>query len=256
MKFCDEFIDLLADPAWVGKYIGEGNPNASILIVGQESAIDQYPKDDDKNSSWLLSLFNKNHSLWQKNQQCITDSGNLFIEDWTKQTELRLEKYNPYDPFCGQAFSLRHNVVGTNKTWYNYQKILNSAALESRSIDYAEKYTKLSVFRNCFVTELNDYCIPNHKKETLLRYSQEIGENIHQVIEQHIGARYDLICEHDHGFFKKFDVVILACGKKYVEKLNTNRMFGSAHIIPMSQAARLNDYELSEIGRKVGRFLL
>lgn len=247
MKFCKEFIELMNDPFWEGKYIGEGNPNASILIVGQESAIDQYPDTNDGNSPWLLQLYNNNFSLWENNIDCLKQRNQISIENWPSQTSLRLEIFNPLSPYYGQKFSLKHNHEGTSKTWYNYQKIINAAPREKYKVKPAEKYSLLTIFDNCFLTELNDFCIPNHKKETYEKYSSKIGENVHDVIESHIGARYDLICNHDHGFFKKFDVIILACGEGYLKKLDISKMFGDKTKIRINQASRLSDQEIGKL---------
>lgn len=250
MKFCPEFEKLITSPEWKGKYIGEGNPDAKILIVGQECAIDRF----DHEKRWIFDLYNKNWELWQSNlnnQSLSYDS----IEPWAFQKDLRPERYNPFWPYKCQLYYCGKN--GTSRTCYNYQKFINAAANNVNGIIKAQRLMPLTYMKYCFATELNDYCIPKHSldREYLLKVEQQEGESLNKVIEHHIGARYDLIVNHDCNFFKKFKVVLLATGKRYIEKLDNEAMFGDAHVIQISQASRLSEEEFIKIGHKIQNYL-
>lgn len=251
MEFCQAFNNLIASPEWKDKYIGEGNPDAKILIVGQECAIDRF---DEKNR-WIFDLYNKNWSLWQANLDNPVLSYDS-IKPWVGQPTLYPEYYNPFYPYKGQTFSCR-KLDGTSRTWYNYQKIINAASTDDNSIIRAERYKLLTFFKHCFITELNDFCIPNHSlsNEYLFQIEQQEGESLNKVIEHHIGARYELIVNHDSGFFKKFKVVLLATGNRYVDKLDVPAMFGNAHVIRVAQASRWSEKDFVDKGKELQKYL-
>lgn len=250
MHFCPEFEKLITSPEWKGKYIGEGNPDAKILIVGQECAIDRLNYE----KKWVLDLYNKNWELWRNNlnnNRLSYDS----IEPWAFQKDLRPERFNPYLPYKGQLFYCGKN--GTSRTCYNYQKIINAAANERNGIIKAQRFMPLTYMKYCFITELNDYCVPKHSLdcEYLSKIEQLEGEPLNKIIEHHIGARYDLIVNYDQNFFKKFDVVLLATGERYIEKLDTKAMFGNAHVIKVAQASRWPEKTYISIGLEIQEVL-
>ncbi len=102
-------------------YIGLGNPQSKILILGKECAIDA----------------EKNKERYKKE---IVDNA----YDWVNNSKEAQLEY----PSKGQKFSKSPNG-GTSSTWYYYQKLYNL-------IFRREQTEEVDFFNNCFISELSD----------------------------------------------------------------------------------------------------
>lgn len=228
MSYSEEFIDLVNDSKWQGHYIGIGNPEAKVLIVGKECAL-----DEELDSLLYAETFLQNQEDWKHNVQ--EGVGFEDIKEWTCNEEI-FKFYNPLLPFYKQKFTiLRHHAKGekkgeiksgeggTSATWYNYQKFFN---MYLENIGKKPNREFIDFFKYCFVTELSDVCRPNNRNLT----KEEKLET-----KKSIEKRYELICATP--FFQKFDKVILACGiyNKKLDEHRLYRMFGNAQIIPTRQ---------------------
>lgn len=231
MEYSKEFKALLNDSNWnqlepYQKYIGVGNPNAKILIVGKECALDTVNQFFEYDETVL-----QNFDDWCAN----VNKGIGFedIKDWLGNNKDIYPNYNPLYPFYKQLFIQRkvfkkdNEVIkiigdgGTSTTWYNYQKIIN--LFRERHINEYElrpNYEYVDFFKDCFITELNDLCRPNNGR---------LSKTERGATREHIGSRYDLICNTPY-FQHQFSTVILAC-RPYSKELDTRRMFGNAKII-------------------------
>lgn len=167
------------------KYIGTGNPNAIILIVGKETAIASDSKEQ------IVREMEKNFHEWKNN---VKDNDLSKIEikecDWANP--------NPLYPYKGQLLKIDNgNNFGTSRTWYNYQKLINRIfnTPENEKIDFHEKV---------FITETNS--TPSQKTK--------------DADPSSIGFRKDFILRSE--FFQSFPVVILAGVGYYMidEKIN------------------------------------
>lgn len=58
MEYIKEFKDLLDNPQWENEFVGYGNPNAKILIIGKEAAAEQGSIDWEK-------FYAHNHEQWK-----------------------------------------------------------------------------------------------------------------------------------------------------------------------------------------------
>lgn len=124
--------DLIPNPF----YIGFGNPNADILIVGQEKAIDKKKKFVIKTESV------KNPCQWKKIvDKNISDINYLFYEEKENISSFK----NPLYPYAKKC----------KGTWANYQKLLNLIypKLEKEPIEN-------SFFTKSFITEINHHPSP------------------------------------------------------------------------------------------------
>lgn len=225
MNYSEEFIDLVNDSKWQDHYVGIGNPEAKVLIVGKECAL-----DEELDSLLYAETFLQNQEDWKRNVQ--EGVGFEDIKEWTCNEEI-FKFYNPLLPFYKQKFTVLHRHAsgdkqgeiksgegGTSATWYNYQKVFNMY-LERIGMKANREY--IDFFKYCFVTELSEVCRSNNKN-----LSKKEGLET----EMSIANRYELICATP--FFQKFDKVILACGG-YADKLDIQRMFGNAQIITTRQ---------------------
>lgn len=183
LKLLEKNEECLIHPEY--KYIGTGNPNAKILIVGKETAI----ASDSKERNELEMEMNFNQ--WKD-----MDRRNAFNQ--SKINERDWANYTPLYPYKGQLLKIYNgNNCGTSRTWYNYQKLINRVfnTPENEKIDFHEKV---------FITETNS--TPSRKTQ-----NADISS---------IGFRKDSLLRSE--FFQSFPVVILAGVGYYMidEKIN------------------------------------
>ena len=174
-----------------GQYLGTGNPNSKILILGKECAINKNTHQCQYEHEILNNFINWKHNV----------DNNISIQNADKDELWKTSKHvpvNPLYPYRGQFFKRdRNNNYGTSATWYNYQKLLNKI-LQDLNIPVPEdKQNKIFFHEYCFLSELNS--------ETA-KYSKDV-ESIGR--ETSIGIRKLLFTE---VFYQHFPIVIVATG--------------------------------------------
>ncbi|MFV5695427.1 hypothetical protein ACM55G_08320 [Flavobacterium sp. LB3P122] len=169
-------------------FLGSGNPNAKIALVGKEAAIDLL-KFSDQHKREIIN----NAADWDSNY----DNKIQFseIDNW-----FTLPKYNPLYPYKGQKNNVESrnetgDIIGgrggTSKTWYNYQKIIDK-------VHFNDIPSKLINFHEyAFITELN---------QITGSYSKNVPKKIRK---DSITKRKELFKE---PFFKDFTITIIAVG--------------------------------------------
>lgn len=172
-------------------FLGTGNPNAKLLFVGKEAAI-----DSDKSQQQYEQEFKKNATDWEHNFKSETQFD--AIDNWFIGNRLPL--YNPLYPYKGQKNTIesrsengeiKRGHGGTSKTWYNYQKIIDTVYSNSEPSDY------INFHEYVFCSELN---------QVTANYSHQIPKHIR---EESIFKRRDLFQEQ---FFRDFPITIVAVG--------------------------------------------
>lgn len=124
------------------KYIGTGNPNGDILIIGKEASV--INKDSSQREYELENNFNN----WNKMKDFNANNVSQFES---------YKNYSPLYPYKGQIFKINNNKNrGTSRTWYNYQKLYNKICNNNnnQTIDFHE---------NVFLTEVNSTPSPKTK---------------------------------------------------------------------------------------------
>lgn len=107
--YSQDFIELVKAAKDINFYIGTGNPQAKILIIGKEAAIN---KLDNKGKLQYTREFENNISDWERDKEKNPSQ----IANWD------LTNYSPLYPYKGQQFKVDQNENGgTSRTWYNYQ---------------------------------------------------------------------------------------------------------------------------------------
>jgi len=153
------------------KYIGTGNPNADILIIGKESSV------DDKNSEQFKFELKDNFKNWQKKRNYNQDDVPDFCT-W--------DDYDPIFPYKGQKYNISNRSnSGTSRTWFTYQKLINNIfdTPNNKDIDFHKKV---------FITEVNS--TPSRKT---------VDADISSI-----DFRKDFILKSD--FFQSFPIVIIS----------------------------------------------
>lgn len=188
MKYTEEFkktVDRLLNSK---EYVGTGNPNSKILIIGKETATDVENKAN-KNEDYVrfqkeaLEDFNLNAEKWNnniKNQIKIDD-----LSNWKGGIDSPIHS-NPIFPFK----SLHPKDLKEGHTWRKYQKLHDYIFLRDIS------RTKEKVFdfhNNFFLTEMNN---------DPAKFTKDANKSS-------IFGRKLIFKEN--SFYQNFQIVILAC---------------------------------------------
>ena len=170
--FRKEFVDLVNHSNWRDKFIGYGNPDADILIIGQEVA-------DDKESKNYKEFYAPNQSQWK-----VTIENNCLPQT---------EKFVPSFPFKTQKATIRSGDGNSGATWYWYQRLHDQIYPDAK-----DPNGNINFFERIFITELNGEPRKNHKDKQ---------ENI----KSQIAKRFDIMRE-TKSFWSHFKVVLFLCG--------------------------------------------
>ena len=196
-------------------FIGYGNPDARILIIGKECASTEGSKD------WEL-FFKHNYDQWKASFEGRGFGYSMGKEGFPYEFENGF--FHPLFPFYPQE----NNRGKTSSTYYWYQRLIQKI----RATDSNEQKSPIiDFFQDCFITELSEECRPNNSTNTKAE---------HQKTKDSIRQRFDWM--RQTYFFRHFDIVILACGpyanaiKK--DNLLKEELFGNAHVIFCNQLSR------------------
>ncbi len=178
--YSKEFKKLVEQGLSKKTFIGFGNPNAKILIVGKEVS-----NSDEKDG---MDFYNKNAEIWKFN-----------IERNIKQADVK-DRYNP-------LFAYKGLTRGQNKsnTWRNYQKLYDIIFDIDKNLN---NESMLNFQTKFFITEMSE--IPA-KTTNSAQKKKEFKESLER-------RKNEFFKEND--FIKKFPVIILACSNYIWNKEN------------------------------------
>jgi len=218
-------------------FIGFGNPDSKILIIGKEPALRKELQEVD-NVTVL-----ENIRRWEEYLHGEKNLPTLNNTEWKDVPFNEMRKYfNPARPFWGQL-KKRNRVMpdsneyhgnngGTSTTWYWYQRVMDGVrGVATNRID------KVDFYNDCFITELSDvskaYSNCGRREDTLIS----------------IQKRIELLKE---PFFQDFPIVVAACGN-YLDVLKGQFDIDVEKIFPNSMVIRARqlsmNVKLEEISR-------
>nr|WP_319400919.1 hypothetical protein [uncultured Carboxylicivirga sp.] len=182
-NFDSDFLETLGCCQNRKLYLGLGNPNADILILGKELIDDS------------LSI--------EENGEKNIDSWNDIISNKRNFSDINHLEDNALFPWKGQQFTIRKvdkngkitGEKGTSATWYFYQYLVDLIL----SKDKKTINDDIEFHKYCFQSELNQL---NAKMSHLIPKDDKI--RIKSIKE-----REELFAQ---PFFNKFKIVIIACG--------------------------------------------
>lgn len=176
MKYTQEFNNVTT----LNTYIGTGNPNSKILIIGKEVATDT---ENGKNKSLEeknLIAFNSNVEIWKKNIKNNVSQNE--ISNW----KIENQENNPLYAFKGVR------IKKEGHTWRKYQKLYN--------LVYENQEKEIINFQeNFFITEMS--ILPSKTTKEAQKKSD---------FQSELGERKETFLKSD--FIQNFPIVILACG--------------------------------------------
>lgn len=117
-------------------YVGFGNPNSKILIIGKEKAF----SFDNKNL--LIKESINNYIQWKK----ILSSYSL------KENQNKVNKEIGFSPVLPKAY--HSGKTKGRHTWKIISELINQTIKESKELEETN-YLENSIFNECFLTELN-----------------------------------------------------------------------------------------------------
>lgn len=190
MKYKKEFKKIVE----LGAFIGYGNPNSKILIVGKEAATEVKEGVNEKLEKQNLKSLNINSSDWQKNIQ--NNVSQKDIENWS----LEKGENNPLFAFKGTI------KKKTSDTWKKYQKLYD--IIFKGEIN---RNNELELdFQECFfTTEMSE--IPSkttNDAQKKVDFSQKLQHRKNTFFKSE--------------FIQNFPVVVLACSN-YIVNNDENR---------------------------------
>lgn len=206
-------------------YLGEGNPNSDILIIGKECAIsdseferkivtkevsDIYRlsgiEDEQKYKRKEKAIAEFNLSRWRELVKNNIPEKEIIkrLEDKVGWSEENNRKYYPFFPHLGQRYQQRKtrkdgriiSEHGTSATWYFYQSLVDEIMNNPRK----DPECLIDFHLNSFHTEMSQIPLP---------MSNHLKANLKHLRKESIKERSKLF---QHPFFRQFPVIILAAG--------------------------------------------
>jgi hypothetical protein len=196
MRYKENFIKVVNS----GNYLGTGNPNSEILVVGKEVATDENSVNDPTLEEQNKFNYENNISDWLKNIQ--QNKNQEDVPNWIYDDPLKIN--NPLFAFKGAE------IKEEGKTWRKYQKLHDYIfGMESRKniSKYGHNFQE-----RFFITEMSD--IPS-KRTIDAQKRKEFKKRLEK---------------RKNGFFKSsfiqnFPVIILACSN-YIYGKEIENIFG------------------------------
>ena len=212
VTYTSEFKEILKLARDKGLFLGTGNPNAKMIFIGKEAAIDErlYPEQYNRE-------IENNIADWENNEANKTLAS--AVDNW-----FEVPKYNPLYPYKGQENKIEsrnktgeiiRGAGGTSKTWHNYQKIIDHIYYKNA------KCININFHEQAFISELNQVTGP---------YSKTIPKEIRK---KSINERKELFKE---PFFRQFPITIVAVGH-YIKEfdLDLEKIFDVEYDFEKSQ---------------------
>lgn len=195
MPYTPEFRKTLNHCRKHNLFLGFGNPNAKILILGKEQAYNN--KAIVGTPEFIKEILvnrekenEKNIKGWEKNLEENT------IPDWDNMPEWHQILPDSINPFYNWGSQLnrpnRDKNGGTSNTYLKYQKFY-------QFLNGTGKSEKINFLKDFFISELND--VPT-------KYSYP-DKALREIRQKSIEERKVLF---EDSFFKKFPITIIAAG--------------------------------------------
>ena len=195
-------------------FVGYGNPDAEILIIGKECTSPNDSVDGKK-------FFTSNYDQWKKSFEGHGFCYRHGVEPYDFEHG-NFHPVNPYFRLENKMQSRKKEIGRPSPTYYYYQRLVDKIRT-SDGCEY-KKSEFIDFFQDCFITELNDICRLNDKN---------LKKSDHEDTENHIRERFDWM--RRTNFFNQFKVVVLACGH-YADAIKKDdalrkELFGEAYVV-------------------------
>jgi hypothetical protein len=199
MEYSEEFKEAVNFCKKNNLFLGHGNPNSKILLVGKEQYYDAISKLDS--DEFYDELLKKREDVNKLNIFSWLDNlDKNFVPEWNSSIDSEIINQNALTAHWNQKnkpnrFSQKKNEwnFGTSNTYLHYQKIYQNV------FNNSIKQENLNFQKEFFTTELNDLIAKRDYKFKRLKILKK----------EFISKRQELF---DHSFFKSFPVILVASG--------------------------------------------
>jgi len=181
--YSEEFKNLVESELTKNSFIGFGNPNAKILIVGKEVS-----NSNDKEG---MNFYKRNTEIWKSN-----------IKNNIKQEDINdcSIEHNPL--FAYKGLTKKENI---SDTWTNYQK-LHDIIFERK--DNSIKETIINFQKDFFLTEMSEMPAKTTKTaQEKIEFKEKLKKRKAEFFNK-------------NAFIQNFPVVVLACSNYIWNKEN------------------------------------
>lgn len=198
MKYTEEFIEAAAYSNKNNLFLGYGNPNGKVLMIGKEEYY-QSKETPDTESFYNEILSQREKINSENNNSWSSNIDDQFQPEWNNNLDRVFLNSNALTKYWGQKNILNRQLkngdwnMGTSSTYKNYQKIYQNAFLGGKKEDY------INFQKEFFITELNDLIAEKDFKFNRLA----------ELKSGFINQRAELL---SLPFFKTFPVVVIASG--------------------------------------------
>lgn len=175
-------------------FLGFGNPNGKVLMIGKEQAFDH--KSPPNTEEFLIEILENRKKENTRNQLgWITNFDKNITPEWD---DMPLGLVNPLYSW-GSQLNIANKVQnkigngGTSNTYLKYQKLYQYLTKQETKSD------KINFQKNFFLTELN---------EIATKYSYS-GKELKKIRNESIDKRKELF---RLNFFRTFPITIIAAG--------------------------------------------
>jgi len=193
MNYSNEFKKVVDFSKDNKLFLGYGNPNGKILMIGKEHYFNHSIKEDSPEFYDEIlkarELENRNNfTSWENNFE------NNFEPEWNPNQEFHCDNSNAFTAWWNQKnVQDKNSNGGTSNTYLHYQKLYQNIFLDGK------KEERINFQKEFFNTELND--LPAKKDFNL--------PQLNKFKREFIEKRQELF---NLPFFKTFPVVIVASG--------------------------------------------
>jgi hypothetical protein len=210
------FIELISDDISENQYLGLGNPDSNILLVGNEKAL------GENDNSIIKHELELNVSHWRD----IINGFNHLHDPFHNDLSNRLNPFKGFNPLNPLLYNPTANrVMGkSGHTYYGINRLINKLELNNNLIPSGifKKSFAANTFSKVFLTELNAAPARTSSQANFSLMAFQASSR-YKMMTSTLGMR----------FFNSFKTVIIYCGKnnRYVgnngsqERLNIIQIF-------------------------------
>jgi hypothetical protein len=209
------FVDLISKLTTLelNNYLGMGNPNADILLVGTEKAL-------DPTKPVYASIINHELTMNLKHWQDILSHYNSLKESLDSVLLTRPSPLSGFNPFNPLLFPSTRKIVSgrTGHTYYGLQRLINQYevihSLPATNILEQGTY-KNCTFSRCFITEISADPARTQREAKF------------KLSDFFVSSRFSFMTGLASDFYTSFKTVLIYAGKnaRYVGKEGTpNRL--------------------------------
>lgn len=187
----DEFFGILDYCRKENLFLGEGTPNADILIIGKECGFNKEKSDRLKKVKQI---------------GCLESLKKEILDISKEEVKSNLDRLS--DDYLNKGLPKLKEDIGSHPTWRNYHRLVSLINGVDKGQITKGGRNDWDFLDSCFITELSQIQLPNSNY-----LKKEIKSD--KIRRDSIAKRSEMFHE---AFFRRFPIVIVAVGPDYIKK--------------------------------------